>query len=41
MAGTPNAIGFYRAALSLELQDKIGLDVILKREKENTSYFFK
>lgn len=35
MPGTPNAIGFYRAALTFELQDKIGLDFILQREEEN------
>lgn len=29
MPGTPNAIGFYRAALTFELQDKIGLEYIL------------
>lgn len=33
MPGTPNAIGFYRAALTFELQDYIGLDYIVEKEE--------
>lgn len=40
LPGTPNTIGFYRAALSLELQDYIGLDLIKIREEKNASIFF-
>lgn len=40
MPGTPNAIGFYRAALTFELQDYIGLDYILEKEEHNATYFF-
>lgn len=41
VVGTPNYIGFYRAALSFELLNKtIGYDFINKREKENTQLFF-
>jgi selenocysteine lyase/cysteine desulfurase len=32
MPGTPNVVGFYRAALAFELQDEIGLNFIHKRE---------
>lgn len=40
MPGTPNAIGFYRAALTFELQDHIGLNYILEKEEQNAKYFF-
>jgi len=35
MAGTPNALGFYRAALSFELENSIGLNIIKEREDFN------
>ena len=40
MPGTPNAVGFYRAALTFLLQDWIGIDLITKKERENASYFY-
>jgi selenocysteine lyase/cysteine desulfurase len=40
MPGSPNVIGFYRAALSFQLQDWIGLDLIQKRETENAAFFY-
>lgn len=40
MPGTPNAVGFYRAALTFLLQDWIGIDMITKKERENASYFY-
>ncbi|EGR31066.1 hypothetical protein IMG5_117910 [Ichthyophthirius multifiliis] len=41
MPGTPNAVGFYRAALTFELQDKIGIEYILEKEEQNAKYFYK
>ncbi len=40
MPGTPNAVGFYRAALTFLLQDWIGIDLIAKKERENANYFY-
>ncbi|KAL4488017.1 hypothetical protein ABPG72_009355 [Tetrahymena utriculariae] len=40
MPGTPNAIGFYRAALTFELQDYIGLEFIIEKEEQNAKYFY-
>ena len=40
MAGTPNVIGFYRAALTFEIQNLIGIDLIKFREKANAKYFY-
>ena len=40
MPGTPNVIGFYRAALTFELQDMIGIELIKTREHSNAQYFF-
>lgn len=37
--GTPNTIGFYRAALSFQLQDFVTLQLIHDREKSNAAYF--
>lgn len=39
MPGTPNSIGFYRAALTFELQDMIGIELIKTREHANAHYF--
>ena len=40
MPGSPNVIGFYRAALTFQLQDWIGLDLMQKRETENAAFFY-
>ncbi len=40
MPGSPNVIGFYRASLTFQLQDWIGLDLIRRRETENAAFFF-